>query len=308
MDSAFATPERVDIRLVPAALTCWAVTAVAIVWRVGAVVAAVCVAVGVCAVVVGVRARRRDERLRASVCTIVLGAAVVGAGFGWATAVRVDALDRHPVVALYGRSEVVTVAAAEQPRLLRDGRRVIFRAGLLRIGADETSGRVTVFAPVRDFAELSAGQPVSFRAVFERPTRRDLSVAVLTAAGTPTSGEASPVQRAAQSVRRSFAETARAELPPDQAAALPALVLGDTSTLAPEAVAEFRAAGLTHLTAVSGERDNRVRRGAAQRAIGRPTGGGDAGGAGAHRVRLRRAASASVLRAAVMGAIALLAV
>jgi competence protein ComEC len=217
------------MRLVPAALTCWAVTAMAIVWRAGAVAAMVCVAVAVCAVAVWRRARRRDEPLRATVSAIVLGAAVVGAGFAWAAAVRVDALDRHPVVALYGRSAVVTVAAAEQPRLLRDGHRVIFRAGLTRIGADEASGRVTVFAPLRDFAELSAGQAASFRAVFARPTRRDLSVAVLTATGTPMSGEASPAQRAAQSVRRSFAEAARAQLPPDQSAALPALVLGDTS-------------------------------------------------------------------------------
>ncbi|MDT5009893.1 MAG: competence protein ComEC, partial [Mycobacterium sp.] len=92
----------------------------------------------------------------------------------------------------------------------------------------------------------------TFRAVFARPTRRDLSVAVLKATGTPTLGEASWVHRAAQSVRERFAEAARAQLPADQAAALPALVLGDTSTLTPQTIAEFRAAGLSHLTAVSG--------------------------------------------------------
>jgi competence protein ComEC len=41
-------------------------------------------------------------------------------------------------------------------------------------------------------------------------------------------------------------------LPPEQAAMLPALVLGDTSAVNPETVREFRAAGMTHLTAVSG--------------------------------------------------------
>jgi competence protein ComEC len=45
---------------------------------------------------------------------------------------------------------------------------------------------------------------------------------------------------------------ARTALPPDQAAMLPALVLGDTSTVSPPTVEQFRAAGLTHLTAVSG--------------------------------------------------------
>jgi competence protein ComEC len=41
-------------------------------------------------------------------------------------------------------------------------------------------------------------------------------------------------------------------MPPDQAAMLPALVLGDTSAVAAETGREFRAAGMTHLTAVSG--------------------------------------------------------
>jgi len=41
-------------------------------------------------------------------------------------------------------------------------------------------------------------------------------------------------------------------LPVDQAAMLPALVLGDTSTLNAQTVEEFRTSGLTHLTAVSG--------------------------------------------------------
>ena len=41
-------------------------------------------------------------------------------------------------------------------------------------------------------------------------------------------------------------------MPADQAAMLPALVLGDTSALSADTTAQFRAAGLTHLTAVSG--------------------------------------------------------
>jgi competence protein ComEC len=41
-------------------------------------------------------------------------------------------------------------------------------------------------------------------------------------------------------------------LPGDQAAMLPALVLGDTSAVTAETGREFRAAGMTHLTAVSG--------------------------------------------------------
>lgn len=82
--------------------------------------------------------------------------------------------------------------------------------------------------------------------------RRDLTVAVLSATGEPTVGGAGLVQRIAARVRATFADVARTVLPADQAAMLPALVLGDTSTLTAPTVDEFRVAGLTHLTAVSG--------------------------------------------------------
>jgi competence protein ComEC len=85
-----------------------------------------------------------------------------------------------------------------------------------------------------------------------RPNRRDFTVAVLSAIGEPTLGEAAPVQQAGQRVRSAFAATARSALPADQAAMLPALVLGDTSALSSDTTAQFRASGLTHLTAVSG--------------------------------------------------------
>lgn len=304
-----AQSDRIDIRLVPAAATCWAVTAAAIMWRIGVGAAVVCAAVAVCAAGVHWRARRRDDTLRTATSTIVLAAAVVGAGFAVAAAVRVNAVEHHPLSAMYGRAVVVTVTASEQPRTLNDGRRLMFRAALTRIGDDAASGRVTVFAPARGFAELTAGRPVSFRAIVGRPKRHDLTVAVLNATGAPTLGEASTLQRAAASVRRRFVDASREQLPADQAAALPALVLGDESALTPETVAEFRVAGLSHLTAVSGANVTIVCGAVllAARFVG-------------PRVAVVLAAlaltgfvivvqpSASVLRAAVMGAIALLAV
>ncbi|MEI7715708.1 MAG: ComEC/Rec2 family competence protein, partial [Mycobacterium sp.] len=63
---------------------------------------------------------------------------------------------------------------------------------------------------------------------------------------------AGAVQRAAHRVRGRFAAAARDTLPAEQAAMLPALVLGDTSAVSAEIGAEFRTAGLTHLMAVSG--------------------------------------------------------
>jgi competence protein ComEC len=75
---------------------------------------------------------------------------------------------------------------------------------------------------------------------------------VLSATGTPTWGEAATVHRVAHGVRAAFADASRGALPADQATMLPALVLGDTSAVPQQTTEEFRTAGLTHLTAVSG--------------------------------------------------------
>ena len=125
----------------------------------------------------------------------------------------------------------------------------------------------------------------------------------------PTWGEAATVYRAADEIRAGFADAARGALPAEQAAMLPALVLGDTSALPQQTTAEFRASGLTHLTAVSGANVTIVC-GAVLLSAGLV----------GPRVAVVLAAfallafvivvqpSASVLRAAVMGAITLLAV
>jgi len=97
-------------------------------------------------------------------------------------------------------------------------------------------------------------------------------------------------------------------LPADQAAALPALVLGDTSALGPETIREFRAAGMTHLTAVSGANVTIVCAAVlfGARLIGRRAAVVLAAVALVAFVIVVQP-TASVLRAAVMGAIALLA-
>lgn len=109
-----------------------------------------------------------------------------------------------------------------------------------------------VFAPGVDFADLGAGQPARFRARVTRPARRDLTVAVLNPVGRPGFGPPSRLQRVARTIRDRFAAAARDVLPVDQAAILPALALGDTSAVPAATAADFRTAGLTHLMAVSG--------------------------------------------------------
>ncbi|MGE0779452.1 ComEC/Rec2 family competence protein [Mycolicibacterium sp.] len=241
----------IDLRLVPAALTAWAVTAAGILWATPGALAAVSVAVTATALagLWGHRARRATDR-RAAVAAVV-AVLTVGAGFAVAVVLRVDAAHRHPVTDYIGDLTTVVVAPSETPRSLA-GARVMFRGALLTLDDTPASGTVVVFASGADYARLSPGQPAAFRARVAAPTRRDLTVAVLAAVGEPTPGEAAPIHRAAHHVRGQFAQAARRVLPPEQAAVLPAVVLGDTTAVPPTTTADFRASGLAHLTAVSG--------------------------------------------------------
>ncbi|WP_077082175.1 ComEC/Rec2 family competence protein [Mycobacterium numidiamassiliense] len=297
---------RLDVRLVPAALTAWLVTAAGIVWPVGRPLALCCVALVAASAALVCHPRCRSPRRRSAAAGLV-AIGVVGAGFGLAIALRADAVAHHPITAAFGTTIPVTVTPTESAQSLGRGR-LMFRATLQRLDTDEASGRVVVFARATDFGEVMVGQPVRFAAGISRPTRHDLTVAVLNAAGRPTTGRAGALQRAAQTVRGRFAATAREELPAGQAAALPALVLGDTSALTTETSREFRAAGMTHLTAVSGANVTIVCASVlcCAQLLGRRA-----------AVLLAAVAliafvivvqpTASVLRAAVMGAIALLA-
>ena len=247
---------RVDVRLVPAALTGWMVTAAGIWWPVGRVLASSGVVLAAAAGGLACYAARRPGRARRlhAIGAGLKAIGIVGAGFGLAIALRVDAVGRHPIAAAFGTAAQVTVNPTESALSLGSGNqgRLMFRATLLRLRADEMSGRVVVFARVSDFGDVMVGRPVRFTARINRPARRDLTVAVLTASGRPTMGTAGAVQRAAHAVRSRFAAAVRDTLPADQAAMLPALVLGDTSAVTSETSRDFRAAGMTHLTAVSG--------------------------------------------------------
>ncbi|MGH3561030.1 MAG: ComEC/Rec2 family competence protein, partial [Mycobacterium sp.] len=126
-------PTRLDVRLVPAALTSWIVTAAGIVWPVGGVTAVVCVVLGVASGAVWWRAGRlRYPRWR-TVSANLAAAAVVGTGFGCAVALRADAVGHHPITMAFGTVTPVTVTPSESA-LSAGGRRLMFRATLQRLG------------------------------------------------------------------------------------------------------------------------------------------------------------------------------
>lgn len=299
---------RLDARLVPAALTCWLVTAAGIWWPIGRTVAACCL---VLLAASGALACRAGEagRLRA-IAGGLAAVGVVGAGFGFAVALRAEAVDRHPITAAFGAAAPVTLTPTESPVPLGRGR-LMFRATLQRLRDAPISGRVVVFARASDFDSQTdgpvVGRPMRFTARIGRPTRRDLTVAVLNASGRPTVGTASAVQRAAHAVRGRFAAAVRGALPAEQAAMLPALVLGDTSAVTAETDRDFRAAGMTHLMAVSGANVTIVCAAVlfSARVIG-PRAAAVLAGVTLAAFVVVVQPTASVLRAAVMGAIALL--
>jgi len=299
---------HLDLRLVPTALTSWGVTAAGLLWSVTGVVGVLMVTTAATAAAWWGSRRREPGAGVAMTAAGTVAVALAGLGFAVAVQLRVDQVRHHPIIDRYGTVADVIVTPSETPRSLGGGR-MMFRGSLQAVDSDEMSGRVVVFASVVGFTELTAGQPAAFNARIARPTRRDLTVAVLSSTDEATLGEAAPIQRAAQRVRTAFATAARGSLPADQAAMLPALVLGDTSALTGQTTAEFRASGLTHLTAVSGANVTIVC-GAVLLAAGLV----------GPRAAVALAAlalvafvvvvqpSASVLRAAVMGAITLLAV
>jgi competence protein ComEC len=111
---------------------------------------------------------------------------------------------------------------------------------------------VVAFARDRGWAQLLPGQQVELagRLGPARPGRP--VAATIWVRGPPVRvGEPSLVQRAAGSLRAGLRD-ASAGLPPAERGLLPGLVVGDTSRLPDDVEADFRAAGLTHLTAVSG--------------------------------------------------------
>lgn len=312
-----------DLRLVPAALAGWGVVLAGL--YLGSAAAAALGIVGLLAAsaaalcgrpVAG--ARRRSAAVLAVGGVSATLAVVIGAQ-SWQ-------VEHHPVRAAAERGSVATlvVQLRDDPHAVAStgygGRRaqpqrVVVSGGL--VAADlaghqwQTGGRVVLLAPAKGWIGLLPGQRVRVTGLLAPPERSDLTVAVLRVRGEPEVLSApTTVQRGAERLRSGLREAAAEVLDPEPAGLLPALVVGDTSAMVPEVKEEFRAAGLTHLTAVSGTNVTIVCGAVLVLArlarAGPRTAAVLAGLALVGFVVLCRP-SPSVLRAAVMGAVVLLA-
>ena len=303
----------------PAALLAWASVLLGILagWQVAAAVGAVAVvAVAVVAVAPVPLVRWMSHR---AVVAGLLVCLVTTAGFSVAIALRAHAVADHPLsVAVHDRATAqLRVQISDDPKLLTSSipgapPQVLLRAELR--GADgfrTLRGAVVLLAPARDWAGLLPGQEVTLSGQLGPSQRADLTVATVRVRGAPTLiGEPPRVQRAAGFLRAHLHDASARVLSGEPGALLPGLVVGDTSALSTELKADFKAAGLTHLTAVSGTNITIVC--GAVLLLVRFAGAGPRTCAALAAVALvgfviLARPSPSVLRAAVMGAIALLA-
>lgn len=171
--------------------------------------------------------------------------------------------------------------------------------------------RIVVVGTGDAWGRLLPGQRIRFRADVTPPFAGALVAAVARADGRPVLLGAPPWhQRWAGGVRTALVAGAVDQVPQPAAGLVPALSVGDTSAMSAATVAAFRDSGLTHLTAVSGA--NLAIVVGAVAALIRRLGGGPrlvallALGSIVAFVVLARP-QPSVLRAAVMAGIALLA-
>ncbi|GAB3813665.1 hypothetical protein GCM10027605_57630 [Micromonospora zhanjiangensis] len=183
---------------------------------------------------------------------------------GAATAARLSVRDAEPLAGLAAARSRVTVelVVRDDPKVITGGAgpsTLLVPATLVRLRGDtggttrvHTSARILVLAGDPAWRPLLPGQRVLTGGRLARPRGGDLTAAVLSVTTPPTLlGRPSWAQRAAGALRAGL-QRACDPLPDEPGGLLPGLVVGDTSRLDPGVEQDFRATGMTHLNAVSG--------------------------------------------------------
>ena len=259
------TRERPDLRLLVPAVTGW-LTAVWLVSQAPAI--SVLVAAMALAATVGLillhcqRTRTQGTTPSSTVRVTAIGVGVVALGMALAAALQVQGLRSGPVMDLAssGAAVQVRLKIASDPSI-RSGsgtRRPPYV--VLKATIEEVTGRGTttqVRTPVlvigsTNWQSLRFGQHVEATGKLESVEAGSEVAAMLSSRSTPRAlDEPSWWLRAAEQVRAGLRESV-ADEPEAVRGLVPALVMGDESTLPPELVEDFKTTGLTHLSAVSG--------------------------------------------------------
>ena len=204
---------------------------------------------------------------RPAAATVVVGVLLCSAAAGLSAGSRVQARTTGAVhdAAAVGSAATVQAVVLDDPRVVvpkpGSGALVVRDTVVARVRVERlmTAGRVVrVRSPVlvlsadRHWLGLLPSQHVRVEGLL-RPAERSGDVAaLLTARGSVRLiGRPHRWQRLAGSLRDGL-RRAVAPLPPAERGLLPGLVIGDVSRLPPDLQGDFRTVGLTHLVAVSG--------------------------------------------------------
>jgi competence protein ComEC len=241
-------PRPPDLRAVVLGVSAWAGGLAVI----GLPAWTVAVLVVLAAVLVGVR-RRGGRPVRVLLACLLAAGAVASV-----TLLRVEADRRGPVGRLAGQGAVVTVTGrVTTDPVLREGRFGSFV--LARLSVSEIVGRGRRYetgVPVLVVADESwrrveLGSVVTGTGRLARPDGPDL--AGVLSVGRPPRVLHRPGELLAGAARvRAGIRASVAGAAPDARALVPALVVGDDRSMSSRVVEDFRTCGLTHLAAVSG--------------------------------------------------------
>lgn len=298
-----------DFRLVIPAVAVWMATIVGLQGGRGPSLAVAVIASLVC---VGCVVVVRHSMLGwENVALVVVVSGMVAASAA-ALFLRQQAIAEHPLTHRDGKATVTMIIRDDPVVVGAGGSRVLVRVDVTAIGTRAVpAAPAEMTAPADAWAGLLPGQRVSTIAAIRPPRHADLSVASLSTAGAPRLvGRPPPHQRIAAHIRERLRDSSARALGPQAAGLLPGLVLGDVSGLDDAVRDDFRAAGLSHLVAVSGANFALVC-GAAVLAImtagASPRSAAVAGAAVIVVFVILVRPSPSVIRAALMGGVGLLA-
>jgi competence protein ComEC len=184
----------------------------------------------------------------------ILAGVLLGAACGAAmTAARVAVRDGPAV------SRLIAAHATVHMRLIisDDPRPIPGASGrpggyVIPASAVDPPARVLVIATDPAWRTLLPGTPVTATGRLAASRGGDLNAAVLSVSAAPDAVGVAPWSQRAAGALRAGLRRACAELPAEPGGLLPGLVDGDTSGLDPGVTADFRTTGMTHLVAVSG--------------------------------------------------------
>lgn len=298
-------PITQDYRLVPAAAAVWstAVAGLFLSWQAA-------VLTGLAAGAIGLAAWRRAWWTKTCAIALLISGPVAAAWVGG----NVLRAETHPLrlAAGEGRSTTLTAELTTRPRGIRAAGFGGHQAGVdhVVVTAKASGAQLVLLAPAEKWRDLLPGQKVTVNGTLAPPRGGDLTSALLRVRGPPIDPRPPPVWQSWADHLRDGLRTASGVLDAEEAGLLPALVVGDTEQMVPRIVDEFRTAGLAHLLAVSGA-NLAIVCGTVYLLVRQLRAGPRTAAAAAMAALVGFVVLAgpepSVLRAAVMGAVALLA-